>query len=287
MSSPTDSNQTNFPHGAYGLQLTGLEDADSLLAAASPDWPHVEVSVVASELQTDREQLDDDRGRLRLKTGGWIELRRDPGRAHYVVPAPLTTDALVHPYLAPAAAVFAHWHGREGLHAGALALGAIAWGVVGDRLGGKSSLLAALALRGSDVVCDDVLVVDRDLTAYAGPRTIDLREDAATALAAGEAIGTGGTRARWRLRLEALDRPLTLGGWVFTAWADELELRRLTAPETLASLYRNRSIRLPPKDPAWFLQLSALPAWELRRPRSWASLPATVEVLLGALAAGD
>jgi hypothetical protein len=284
MSSPTGPEQTNFPQGAYGLQIGGLEDADSLLAAASRDWPHVEVSVNVGELAADAEQLDDDHGRLRLKTGGWIELRRDPGHARYVVPGLLTMDALVHPYLAPAAAVFAHWHGREGLHAGALALGATAWGVVGDRLGGKSSLLAALALGGTDVVCDDVLVIDQDLTAYAGPRTIDLREDAAAALAAGEAIGTGGTRARWRLRLGALEGPLTLGGWVFTEWADELELRRLTASETLASLYRNRSIRVPPKDPAWFLQLSALPAWELRRPRSWASLPATLELLLGVLA---
>jgi hypothetical protein len=276
----------NFPQGAYGLQITGLEDADSLLAAASADWPLVEVSVDVGELEADREQLDDHRGRLRLKTGGWIELRRDPGRARYVVPAALTTDALVHPYLAPAAAVFAHWHAREGLHAGGIALGATAWGVVGDRFGGKSSLLAALALGGTDVVCDDVLVIDRDLTAYAGPRTIDLREDAAAALGVGEPIAAG-ARERWRLRLGALERRLTLGGWVFAEWADELELRRLGASETLASLYRNRSIRVPPRDPAWFLQLSALPAWELRRPRSWASLPATLELLLGALAAED
>ena len=85
-------------------------------------------------------------------------------------------------------------------------------------------------------------------------------------------------------RLEPLDRPLTLGGWVFTEWADELEMKRLPASETLTRLFRNRSIRLPPSDPAAFLQLSALPAWELRRPRSWASLPATLELLLGVLA---
>ena len=97
------------------------------------------------------------------------------------MPAPLSADELVHPFLAPAAALFAHWHGREGLHGGALALGGTAWGVIGDRLGGKSSLLAALAVSGTDVVCDDVLVLDgREV--YPGPRTVDLREDAAAAL---------------------------------------------------------------------------------------------------------
>jgi hypothetical protein len=272
----------NFPLGAYGLRIAGLPDAGSLLTAAAPDWPLVDVTVEVGELEADVELLDSDRGRLQLKTGGWIELERDPGRARYIVPAPVTTDALVHPYLAPAAAVFTHWHGREGVHGGALAIGGTAWGVVGDRLGGKSSLLAALAVNGTDIVCDDVLVIDGRI-AYPGPRTIDLREDAAAALEVGEPLPDPGTRERWRLRLGALDRQLSLGGWLFTEWADELELQRLPASETLARIYRNRSITVPPKDPTAFLQLSSLPAWALRRPRSWASLPETLELLLGVL----
>jgi hypothetical protein len=283
MSSSTPLAYTNFPPGAYGLRIVGLPDAGSLLAPASPDWPLIDVAVEVGELEAHEEQLHDDRARLRLKTGGWIELRRDPGRARYIVPAPLTTDVLVHPYLAPAAAVFTHWHGREGVHGGALAIGGTAWGVVGDRLGGKSSLLAALAVNGTDIVCDDVLVIDGRI-AYPGPRTIDLREDAAAALEVGEPLPDSGTRERWRLRLGALDRQLTLGGWLFAEWADELELRRLPASETLARIYRNRSITVAPKDPTAFLQLSSLPAWELRRPRSWASLPETLELLLGVLA---
>ena len=282
MSSSTPLAHTNFPLGAYGLRIAGLPDAGSLLAAASADWPLVDVTVEVGDLSVVDEHLDDDLGRLRLRTGGWLELQRDPGRARYVVPAPLTTDALVHPYLAPAAAVFAHWHGCEGVHGGALAIDGTAWGVVGDRFGGKSSLLAALAVSGTEIVCDDVLVID-DGMAYSGPRTIDLREDAAAALEVGEPLPDTGARERWRLRLAPLDRQPTLGGWVFTEWADELELRRLPASETLARIYRNRSITVPPKDPAAFLQLSSLPAWELRRPRSWASLPETLELLLDVL----
>jgi hypothetical protein len=276
--------QSIFPLGAYGLRIAGVSGAHALLGRADATWPEVGLSVDIGDLEADGEALDDDTARLRLKTGGWLELGRDPGRARYVVPAPLSADELVHPYLAPAVAVFAHWYGREGLHGGGLALGGTAWGVVGDRLGGKSSLLAALAASGTDIVCDDVLVLEGRL-AYPGPRTVDLREDAAAALGVGEAIGRPGARGRWRLRLAPLDRPLTLGGWVFTEWATTLELRRMPASETLARLYRNRSIRVPPKDPAAFLQLSALPSWELRRPRSWASLPETLELLLRTLAA--
>jgi hypothetical protein len=284
MSSSVEKTQTNFALGAYGLRISGIPGGNSLLGRAGEDWPALEVAVEVRALDAHAEQVDDERALLRLRTGGWIKLRRDPGSALYVVPTPLSTDELVHPFLAPAAALFAHWHGREGLHGGALALGGTAWGVIGDRFGGKSSLLAALAVGGTDVVCDDVLVLE-DRTAFPGPRTIDLREDAATVLAVGEEIGVAGARERWRLRLGPLERALSIGGWVFTEWADKLELKRLPASETLARLFRNRSIRVPPREPAAFLQLGALPAWELRRPRSWSSLPETLGLLLAVLTA--
>ena len=275
--------EKNPPLGAYGLRISGIRGADSVLVPASADWPLVNIAIEIGRPEGDGEFVDDDHGRIRLRTGGLIDLDRDPGRARYTVPEPLSPDELVHPFLAPAAAIFGHWLGRESIHGGGVALGETAWGIVGDRHGGKSSLLAALAVWGTDIVCDDVLVVDgREV--FAGPRTVDLRKDAAAALGVGEEIGLAGTRERWRLRLGLLDRPLALGGWVFTEWSDELDMKRLPASETLTRLFRNRSIRLPPRDPTAFLQLGSLPAWELRRPRSWASLPATLELVLGMLA---
>ena len=83
--------------------------------------------------------------RIRLRTGGWIDIDRTAGRAVFAVPEALSAEELVHPFLAPVAAVAAHWHGRESLHGGGFALGDRAWGIIGDRMGGKSSLLAALA----------------------------------------------------------------------------------------------------------------------------------------------
>lgn len=275
--------EKNLPLGAYGLRFSGIRGADSVLVPVPADWPAVDVAVDMGRLEGDGEFVDDDHGRIRLRTGGWVDLDRDPGRARYTVPGPLSPDELVHPFLAPVAAVFGHWLGRESIHGGGVALGDTAWGIVGDRLGGKSSLLAALAVAGTDIVCDDVLVVD-GFDVFAGPRTVDLREDAAAALGVGAEIGLAGARERWRLQLEPLDRQLTLGGWVFTEWSDELDMKRLPASETLIRLFQNRSVRLQPRDPTEFLELAALPAWELRRPRSWASLPATLELVLGVLA---
>jgi hypothetical protein len=268
--------------GAYGLRILGADDAEDALAEAPEDWPTVELSVEVGDLDADAEHLDDERARIRLRTGGWVEIERDPGRARFVVPAALTPDELVHPFLAPVAAVLSHWHGRETLHGGGIALEERVWGVIGGRHGGKSSLLAALAARGVDIVSDDVLVLEQ-AHVFAGPRTIDLREDAAAALGLGDDIGVAGTRRRWRLTLPQLDRELSLGGWVFTEWADETELRRLPASDTFVRLAGNRSISAPPRDPSVFLQLSALPAWELRRPRSWSAMPDVLQLLLETL----
>src|SRR5262249_8943032 len=150
------------------------------------------------------------------------------------------------------------------------------WGLLGDRNDGKSSLLAALSARGIHVVCDDVLVVE-DASAFAGPRTIDLRDDAAEALSLGERIGVAGVRERWRLRLPSVPPIPPLAGWGLVGWAEGTEVRRLKASETLPRLIEHRGISIPPTDPATFLQLSALPAWEFRRTRSWETMPEALD----------
>ena len=275
---------TSFPsrsesRGAYGLRLSGTVGAERLLVRADEAWPAVDVSVEVGPGEPGPEQLDDRQAWVNLRTGGRVHLEREPGRAVFKVPHPLAPDVLVHPYLAPVAAVSAQWYGRESLHSGAFALGEHVWGVVGSRRAGKSSLLAALAARDVDIVCDDVLVVD-ELDVFAGPRTIDLRADAAAMLEAGEAIGVAGARERWRLRLGPLDRRLRLAGWIFVAWAEATKITRLPATETLPRLLRNRGINVPPVDPGVFLQLSGVPAFELGRPKSWSAVPDALERLL-------
>ncbi len=268
--------------GAYGLRLTGVTGAEEALVSASEAWPILRLAVTTGVDSLDAERVDDRFAHVRLRTGGCVDIDRDRGRATFTVPSPLSADELVHPYLAPVAAVTAHWYGRESFHAGGIAFGEVAWGIVGDRRSGKSSILAALAGRGVDVVCDDVLVVDEH-EVFAGPRTIDLREDAAVILDAGESIGIAGARERWRVRLGQIDRPLRLGGWVFTAWGEEIALVPLPASDALTRLLRHRAITVPPMRPTAFLALAALPAWELQRPRSWDAVPHVLDCLAAAL----
>jgi hypothetical protein len=270
----------NICLGAYGVRLTGLEGAEELLVGVDPAAPAYAISAEIGRAASFAEHVDDERAQLRLRSGGEILVDREGRSIRYRVPHEVRADELVHPYLAPAAAVVNRWLGRESVHAGAFAVEQSALGVVGTRESGKSSTLAWLARGGVDVLCDDMLIVDGD-TPLAGPRSIDLRGDAARRLEAGDPIGMTGARERWRLQLGATgaQRP-RLKGWVFLAWGDETTARPLKASERIPRIAAERGLRLPPVRPDALLELASLPAWELSRPRDWASLPRAADLLL-------
>jgi hypothetical protein len=244
--------------------------------------PAYTVAAEVGHAEAPEEEVGSEHARLRLRSGGEIVIDRSRRHVLYRVPHPVRQDELVHPYLAPAAAVIGRWMGRESMHAGAFAAEGRALGVVGTREAGKSSTLAALARAGVDVLCDDMLIVDGDRP-LTGPRSIDLRADAAERLGVGEAIGMTGARERWRLRLGKPSPPTPearLTGWVFLTWGDELAVRALPASERLPRLAAERGLRLPPARPDALLELTSLPAWELSRPRGWESLPEAADRLL-------
>jgi hypothetical protein len=269
-------------YGAYGLRLSGLESSGHLLVPAPPDWPVLALDVEVGDGVAPRNRVTDDEAELVLLTGGRVQMSRNPMRAVYTVPRPLRADELVHPYLAVAATMAAYWLGRESFHAGAVVVEGGAWALVGDRGVGKSSMLGWLSLQGHDVLCDDVLIVTGG-SILAGPRAVDLRADAATALGSGEPLGFVGARERWRLLLAPVEPAVPLRGWIFLDWADEISMHALRPRERLIQLSRHRSIRLPPREPARLIALAALPGWELRRPRDWVSLRAAADVLLAAI----
>src|SRR4051812_44333351 len=132
--------------GAYGCALTGVAGAADLLVEAPRDWPEFELQCTPHD--GERPELDvigPDRAVLPLQSGGWVELDREPSRATFrLQPRPPDGD-LVHPYLAPAAAVAARWAGREAFHAGAVVLDGGAYGLLGDKEHGKSTTLGWLA----------------------------------------------------------------------------------------------------------------------------------------------
>ena len=273
------SDESSHLLGAYGIRLSGLDSARALLVPASPEWPSFELlNRVEPGPFSELESAGVERAELRLRTGGRIFIERSPGRAEFVTPRPLGTEELVHPYLAPVAAIVAHWNDRESVHAGAFAVDGRVWGVVGDRESGKSSTLARLALDGGTIVSDDLLILE-GTKVFAGPRAIDLREEPATRLGVGTSIGVAGARERWRLRLGPVPQELELAGWIHLAWGDRVEAVPVEGRERIERLLDQRGARLPSLSPEVLLDLASLPSWEVRRPQVWETLGETAECI--------
>jgi hypothetical protein len=272
------------PIGAYGLRLDVPEAARRLLGPAHSEWPLLTLRSQVGDGALEADRVSDRRAELRLHTGGSVVVDRDAGTVDYTTPRALGPEELVHPFLAPAAAIMAYWAGRPAVHAGAFVLDGRAWGVLGDREAGKSSLLAWLASAGHPIVTDDVLVVEGG-RALPGPRSVDLREDAAKRLGVGRRLGTVGARDRWRLDVEAVDGAPELAGLVVLGWGDELRIEEVDGRERVALLQEHAAVRLPSKAPDAFLELVGLPARRFVRSRSWERMPDDVARLLEALSA--
>jgi hypothetical protein len=270
--------------GCYGFRIDGVPGARELLAAAPQSWPLLTVSTRVAEPGSApaMDVVGPRTAQLPLHAGGWMEIERNGPRIAFHLPQAPGDEELVHPYLAPGAAVLARWLGREAFHAGALVAGGGAWAVLGGRESGKSSTLGWLAAHGHAVLADDLLVLD-GADALAGPRCIDLRPDAAQRLEAGESLGVVGTRERWRLRLGPVAASVPLRGWVELAWGGEVAVEHVRGAERLTTLIGHRSVRLEPPRPGALLELASLPVLRLRRPRRWDSLPHAAERLLAAI----
>lgn len=249
---------------------------------AKAAWPLLELRRRRGSPRPAHDVLTESHAEFRLQTGGEITVDRARGRAVFTTPEPPSPAELVHPFLAPVAAVMGYWHGRETFHAGAFVYAGSAWALVGDRESGKSTILAQLALAGVPVICDDMLVLE-DGVPFAAPRSIDLRPSAARKLGAGKPMGVVGARERWRLPLGPVGEA-PLSGWIFLGWGESLEWREMNARARIEQLSAQRGLRVPARDPARLLDLVSLPSWELRRPRSWLAFERSVELLLTRLA---
>ena len=263
-----------------------MPSANGQLVHAPARWPTLELIVdVTSAPAPPADRVDPETAVLRLRSGGFVEIDRLARRAIFRLPARPDDRALVHPHLAGVAAVAAHWLGRESFHAGAFVAAGGVWGLLGEKGAGKSSLLASLALAGVPVVSDDVLVLD-GRTALAGPRSVDLRADAAMRLRAGDPLGVIGERERWRLPLQPIAPELPLRGWVVLRWGDRTMVKRPQGSERLGALLPHRGARLYPPKPEELIDLSSLPFLELWRRRRWDSADDALRQLLEAVGSG-
>ena len=267
--------------GAYGLAISGLTGGSTngagLLNANVPaDWPSVQVRYEAGCSSAEM-AVDDEHAAFPWGADGAVVARRAEGTITVVAPTPVSDDELVHPLLAWSASAFARWLGREAFHAGGLLIGDGVWGVTGDRGAGKSTLLAAAARSGVGVMADDLLVMS-GTTAYAGPRCLDLRSEAAEYLGDGRLVQTRG-RERHRVELAPVVTAAPLRGWILLAWADAPILVPVRPAEALVRIGAQRMMQLGTAGPERMLDHVALPVHELRRPRRLGGLNDSVDLL--------
>lgn len=288
--------------GAYGFRIDGIGTDNPLLNDVPESWPVITVEQGIGESGDKTNHVDADTARVPLLTGGFVVIERREARAFLTVPRLLDHEEVAHPYLAPIAACFAHWSGWIPFHAGGVVLDGGVWGVVADREAGKSSLLAAMSLRGLAVTADDLLVVDvkadepgnthpenahpgnthpaNTHIVFVGPRTLDLRQGAAEHFGVGRDLGVVGQRARFRLDLDPVDAEIPLAGWIYLGWSDELTITRSSVGDRLRKLVPGRSVATEDVDASALMRLAALPGIELARPKDWTQMDAGIDALL-------
>ena len=250
------------------------------MAPLPPSAPELTVRVSAAEADDSPSQLDSVSADISLLGGARLRARRGEAAVNFSIPLVPTDGELLHPYLAPAAALVWQWEGREALHAGAVELGRGAVLLFGAKTAGKSTTLAWLAREaGIAVLADDLVVIDSGAV-LAGPRSIDLRtEDAGGDASAGSgAVVRGGERLRVTLPPAPASLPATAS--VLLRWGERVELSPIAPAERLAVLGSLRSYPPLPPDDAALLELASREMVVLERPRTPAGLREAGEALL-------
>ena len=266
-------------HVAFGFRIVGMESA-ALAGATHPDWPRLRVRRSVGPAVRQATHLSGGHAHLELVEDGWLSVDRDEATATYLSDRDIDPDRLVHPLLSPAAGLMARWMGREAFHCGAFLAAGRAWGLTGANEAGKSTILAAMALAGTPVLTDDLLVVDHAGMAYAGPRCIDLRELDVVGGDVATRVRTVRSGTRQRLGLPPVQAAAPLRGWFFLDWGDVVEAVPCSARERFRRLGAQRRWPVLPADPRALLELASLPAWILRRPRGPQHMPELLACLL-------
>ena len=264
--------------GAYGYKIPDLLSVGELLPESSGTWPTLRIIRSQSgPPPPPHNEVDDDRARIPLSDGGFVGMDRVT-RTATVVDSALSQVGLLHPMLAMVTALFAHWDGRDTFHAGCVVLDGGAWGVMGQRKAGKSTLLAYLASQGFSVVADDMVSLDGGKV-HAGPRFIDLRSDVHESLALSVELESPRPE-RKRLLLPSIQSEFGFRGWLQLCWGEEVMVDPVPIHERFSSIASQRIWLMPSKAPAALLDVVSLPCYRVRRPRALGALDETVSSVL-------
>lgn len=252
--------------GAYGLTVHGTVDDVYLLRIDNGiAWPGVSVRTIPT-VEQENTSLGANDAVVSLMDAGTARFRRSPPLAEIAASPELLGEYFTHPFLAAAGAVFAHWHGHEGFHAGAVAENGRAVMVIGEKGAGKTTSMAWLARQGFDIVADDLVVVEDGARALAGPRCLDLRAGGRDLLGlAGSTTEVVREGDRFRLRVPDVPAVCELAGSVVLKVG--AESAQMPGPgERLQLLREAKTISLAAENLEALLDIAALPMVVLTRP---------------------
>lgn len=260
--------------GVYGLDVTGLPKAERWMRTLPASAPRLRVEKTDSATtSTQDSRLNRTEADLRLLGGGRLRMRRGDGRAVFTFAELPGDDDLLHPYLAPAAALAQLWAGNEALHSGAFATPAGAVALLAEKEGGKSTMLAWLSAEHRIAVLSDDLVVLRRGSVLSGPRCLDLRRAGDLGLLDVEAAHVVRNRDRRRITLPDAPAQAPLIGTAVLRWDRRMRLEAVAPADRLRELLPHRMYRHRVSgDPRAILKAAALPMVILARPRGEAGL---------------
>jgi hypothetical protein len=272
--------------GVYGFAVDGLDDPELHLLPADPEWPRLTIVRNGADPEIDPRppgtvRVEPERAEIWMSAGDRIAIDRATLTVHISTQRALADRLVLHPCLGLPASIASYWMGRQALHGGAFCHDGRAFALMGEREAGKSSTLGWLLGQGHQILSDDILIADRG-TVFAGPRSVDLRDDAAAVLG-GEDLGVVGNRTRWRLDPGAVPAATPLAGIVHLEWGDDVRIERLGSAESLPSLLKNFVVRPKRGESLAYLELGSLPAWRFTRPRDLSRIDELNAQLLAAL----
>lgn len=270
--------------GVYGLRVLGLllppEDGHPLLLGSPELTVTQQIGLMPAGT---RSMLTDDRAVIPLVEGGLVEMERASGHAVFTAPRPIPDREILHPWLVPAAATISAWHGRRGLHGGAVTDGVHAIALVGAREAGKSTLLAWLALHTSLRVMADDLVVIEGKQIFGGPACIDLRAAALPVLGPGLRVSEVRGDGHLRLTLPATEPFAQLAGVVVLEWGAVTRLEPVAASQRLTEVLPHAMTEGLALGLGGVLEYARHPVWRLSRARHPSSLAPAAELIAGLL----
>ncbi|HXR31562.1 MAG TPA: hypothetical protein VN752_10535 [Solirubrobacterales bacterium] len=270
--------------GAYGFRLV-LPTHEPELPDLSPlDGDALDVALECryASVWSERNRIEPGWISLGEPRGSLLEVRREPASITVEFPDATTPEALVHPLLALPLSILARWRGDLTLHAGGFFAAGRAWGVIGVREAGKSTMLAKLAQNGCPLLADDLLVLDGGVV-RAGPACIDLRPDVAERFQGARFLGQVGDRPRYRLATPHGPGRAELAGLFLLDWSEDAEIgiEPVPASEALQIIHKQEYIGLlGPTDPKKVMKLLGTPVWRVRRPRDWGRTEEAVAAVL-------